>query len=204
MRYLIPFCTLQKGIRYLLDLNPKQKGQITLSNNVTSVFACALHETSLYLSLKIKEKLWKYRKKMFLSGLELRLQNCLRNLRIACKAVQVAMPLGQLKLEKLNLFTIYEPFTHQWLRPIQSYHFQSNLIWCDGTCKLVPVLRLGMIVAEKVSDTCRYSWSWKRRVRTGGWAAGEEEPTWRARHHTSSRSLSQAGTQSGFFAIYIR
>jgi hypothetical protein len=36
---------------------------------------------------------------MYLCGLELRLQYCLRNLRIACKAVQVAMPLGHLKLE---------------------------------------------------------------------------------------------------------
>jgi hypothetical protein len=34
-----------------------------------------------------------------LSGLELRLQYCLRNLRIACKAVQVAIPLGQHKIE---------------------------------------------------------------------------------------------------------
>jgi hypothetical protein len=36
---------------------------------------------------------------MYLCGLELRLQYCLRNLRIACKGVQVAIPLGQLKLE---------------------------------------------------------------------------------------------------------
>jgi hypothetical protein len=36
---------------------------------------------------------------MYLSGSELRLQYCLRNLRIACKAVLVAIPLGQLKLE---------------------------------------------------------------------------------------------------------
>jgi hypothetical protein len=97
MRYLIAFCTLQKGIWYLLDL--KQKGARTLSNNVTSVFACALHETILYLSLKKEEKFWKYRKKMYLSGLELQLQYCLRNLRMECKAVQVEIPLGQQKLE---------------------------------------------------------------------------------------------------------
>jgi hypothetical protein len=36
---------------------------------------------------------------MYVSGSELRLQYCLRNLRIACKAVQVAIPLGQHKLE---------------------------------------------------------------------------------------------------------
>jgi hypothetical protein len=58
---------------------------------------------------------------MYLSGLELRLQYCLRNLRIASKAVQVAIPLGQFKSEKKmqatfkNLFTIYEPYTHQGL-----------------------------------------------------------------------------------------
>jgi hypothetical protein len=34
-----------------------------------------------------------------LSGLELRLQYCLRNLRIACEAVQVAIALGQFKSE---------------------------------------------------------------------------------------------------------
>jgi hypothetical protein len=48
-------CTLQKGIRDILDL--KQKGQITLSNNATSV----LHETILYLSLK-KRKILKIQK----------------------------------------------------------------------------------------------------------------------------------------------
>jgi hypothetical protein len=60
MRYLIPFCTLQKGIRYLLDLN--KRGQVTLSNNVTSVFGCALHETIPYLSLKIEENILKMQK----------------------------------------------------------------------------------------------------------------------------------------------
>jgi hypothetical protein len=41
-----------------------------------------------------------YNNKMYLSELELRLQYCLRNLRIECKAVQVAIPLGELKLKK--------------------------------------------------------------------------------------------------------
>jgi hypothetical protein len=36
---------------------------------------------------------------MYMSGLELRLQYCLWNLRIACKAVLVAIALGQHKLE---------------------------------------------------------------------------------------------------------
>jgi hypothetical protein len=53
-----------------------------------------------------------------------RLQYCLRNLRIACKAVQVAIPLGELgeikKKKKIeatlkNLFTIHDPYTHQGL-----------------------------------------------------------------------------------------
>jgi hypothetical protein len=35
---------LQKGIRYLSDLKQK-RGQVTLSNNVISVFACALHDS---------------------------------------------------------------------------------------------------------------------------------------------------------------
>jgi hypothetical protein len=38
-----------------------------------------------------------------LYGSELRLQYCQRNLRIACKAAQVAIPLGEVKLyEKLK------------------------------------------------------------------------------------------------------
>jgi hypothetical protein len=36
---------------------------------------------------------------VYLPELEPRLQYCLGNLRIACKAVQVAIPLGELKLK---------------------------------------------------------------------------------------------------------
>jgi hypothetical protein len=43
-----------------------------------------------------------YNNKVYLSELEPRLQYCLRNLRIACKAVQVAIPLGELKLKLKN------------------------------------------------------------------------------------------------------
>jgi hypothetical protein len=43
-----------------------------------------------------------YNKKVYLSELEPRLQYCLRNLRTACKAVQVAIPLGELKLKEKN------------------------------------------------------------------------------------------------------
>ena len=39
---------------------------------------------------------------MYLPELEPRLQYCLRNLRIACKAVQVAIPLRELKLKLKN------------------------------------------------------------------------------------------------------
>jgi hypothetical protein len=43
--------------RNLIPIRPETKGgQETLSKNVTSVFACALHETILYLSLKREEK----------------------------------------------------------------------------------------------------------------------------------------------------
>jgi hypothetical protein len=73
------------------------------------------------ISLKTEEKFRKCNKKVNLSGSELRLQCCRRNLRIACKAVQVAIPLGELKLKfKMeatfkNLFTICELYTHQGL-----------------------------------------------------------------------------------------
>jgi hypothetical protein len=77
---------------------------------------------------------------MYLSGLELRLQHCLWNLGIACKAVQVVIPLGQLKLEQKNAGNISKSFyylqTFYPPRPIQPYHFQPNLIWRDGTFKI--------------------------------------------------------------------
>jgi hypothetical protein len=56
-RYLIPFCILQKGIRYLLD--QKKRGQVTLSNKVTRGFSFA-YKPILYherRSLKNEEKL---------------------------------------------------------------------------------------------------------------------------------------------------
>jgi hypothetical protein len=85
-----------------------------------------------------RRKMMKMQKESYssLSGSDLRLQCCLRNLRIACKAVQVAIPLGELELKQknrgnilTNLFIICEPYTHQ----VQLYDFQSNLILCDGT-----------------------------------------------------------------------
>jgi hypothetical protein len=63
-----------------------------------------------------------YNNKVYLPELETRLQYCLRNLRIACKAVQVTIPLGELKNKNKktestfkNLFTIQDPYTHQGL-----------------------------------------------------------------------------------------
>jgi hypothetical protein len=76
---------------------------------------------------------------VYLSELEPRLQYCLRNLRIACKAVQIAIPLGELKLKLKNGGNIsksfYRPRSLYSSRPIQPYHFKLNLIWCDGTFK---------------------------------------------------------------------
>jgi hypothetical protein len=43
-----------------------------------------------------------YNNKVYLSELDPRKQYCLRNLRIACKAMQVAIPLGELKLKLKN------------------------------------------------------------------------------------------------------
>jgi hypothetical protein len=50
---------------------------------------------------------------MYFSGLELWLEYCLRHLQIACKAVQVAIPLGQHKLQNKKMqatFKIFLPF----------------------------------------------------------------------------------------------
>jgi hypothetical protein len=71
---------------------------------------------------------------VYLSKLELQLQCCLQNLRIACKAVQVAIPLGELKLQIKNggniknLFTIYESYDHQRACPTIPLSGQSNLV----------------------------------------------------------------------------
>jgi hypothetical protein len=49
---------LHTAKRNPIPFRPETKGggQVTLSNNVTSVIACALHVTILYLSLKINKK----------------------------------------------------------------------------------------------------------------------------------------------------
>ncbi len=59
-----------------------------------------------------------------------RLKFCLRNLRIACKAVQLAIPLRELKTLK-NRGNIYHLRTSYSRRPVKIYEFQPNLIWCD-------------------------------------------------------------------------
>jgi hypothetical protein len=41
----------------------------------------------------------KIKKKVYLSKVERRIQYCLRNRQLACKAVQVVIPLGELKLK---------------------------------------------------------------------------------------------------------
>ncbi len=48
MRYLIPFCKLQKGIWYLIELDQRGASNPFKKCN-TSVCMCLLHETVLYL-----------------------------------------------------------------------------------------------------------------------------------------------------------
>jgi hypothetical protein len=48
---------------------------------------------------------------VYLPELEPQLQDCLRNLRIACKAVQVAIPLGELKLKIKKIEAIAADFS---------------------------------------------------------------------------------------------
>ncbi len=58
------------------------------------------------LPLRISEngrKIRKYNNTVYLSELDRSLQYCLRNLGIACKAVQVAMPLGELEKNGGNI-----------------------------------------------------------------------------------------------------
>jgi hypothetical protein len=55
--------------------------------------------TSKNLSVNRKKIQKMYDNKVYLPELEPRLQYCLRNLRIACKRVQVAIPLRELKLK---------------------------------------------------------------------------------------------------------
>jgi hypothetical protein len=66
---------------------------------------CLLHETILNLQeslWKQKKKFRKYNNKMYKSDLERRLQYCLRNPQIACKAVHVVMYTVQYPWENLN------------------------------------------------------------------------------------------------------
>ncbi len=74
------------------------------------MFVCACHMKQSSTSENLSENRIKYNNKGYLSELEHRLQYCLRNLRIACKAVQVAIPLRELKLEATfkSLFTTDE------------------------------------------------------------------------------------------------
>jgi hypothetical protein len=91
------------------------------------------------LSLKTEEKFRKCKKKKNLSVSKLRLQYCLRNLRIACKAVHVVIPLGYLNLKLIIGGNIKKSFYHlrnlYSPRLVQSYHYEPNLIWCEGTFK---------------------------------------------------------------------
>ncbi len=65
---------------------------------------------------------------------------CMRNLRIACNTDHFSnIPLGELNSEKNKMeaslkFCLHLRFLYTW-RLIQLYHFQANLIWCDGTLK---------------------------------------------------------------------
>ncbi len=115
---------------------------MTLSNNVTLTFAraCYVKQSSTYrISLKTEEKFGKCNKKVYeyLSDLECRLQYCLWNLRIACKAVQVAIPLRELKLKFISGANIYKSFYHLRSlyspRTIQPHCCEPNLSWCNGT-----------------------------------------------------------------------
>jgi hypothetical protein len=63
---------------------------------------CLLHEktsTSKNLSGNRRKIQKIFNNKVYLPELEPRLQYCLRNLQTACKAVQVAIPLEELKLK---------------------------------------------------------------------------------------------------------
>jgi hypothetical protein len=95
--------------------------------------------TSKNLSVNRSKNQEKLNNSAYLPELEPRLQYCLRNLRIACKAVQVAIPLGELKLKEKkieatlkNLFTIYDPCTHQGL----SNHSTLSTILSGATVPL--------------------------------------------------------------------
>jgi hypothetical protein len=63
-----------------------------------------MKQTSIFKTLSEKRRKVKniYNNKVYVSELEPRLQYCLRNLQIACKAVQIAIPLGELKLKLKN------------------------------------------------------------------------------------------------------
>jgi hypothetical protein len=66
------------------------------------------------------------------------MQICQRNPRIACSTDHVSnIPLRELNLNLKNEDDIYKSAYHPRSiyssRPTQLYHFQADLIWCDGT-----------------------------------------------------------------------
>jgi hypothetical protein len=73
--------------------------------------------------------------------IEHRMQICQRNPRVACSADHISnIPLRELNLSLKNRDDIKKYVSHPRYmyasRPIRPYHFQADLIWCDGTFKL--------------------------------------------------------------------
>ncbi len=172
-----PFANCKKEFNTFWSWNKRRK--VTLSNQFLYLHVTWNNSIPFRISLKTEEKFWKCNNEVNLSESELRLQCCRRNLRIARKAVQVAIPLGELKSKLKNggsikkNFTICDPLYSP--RPVQPYHFQPNLIWCDGTFKLCYIKQL--ILADrqnwKPPRTVPFWWS-PREV----WACTPWRPRW--------------------------
>ncbi len=96
------------------------------------------------LPLKKEEKFRKQHNKMYLSELERRLQCCLRNLPIACKAVQVAKPPREIKKKKMEAICL--PSTILMVtKAYLSQHFKPNQIWYDGTLYYNDIEKCGIL-----------------------------------------------------------
>ncbi len=119
MRYLIPFCTLQKGIGCLLDL--KQKGASNPFKKCNTC-VCVTWNSSLPLS-ENRRKILQIQKENVLVWIrsELRLQYCLRK---PCKLQyrwDDINPNKKMYATFKNLLTIYEPYTHQGLSNLTTF-----------------------------------------------------------------------------------
>jgi hypothetical protein len=127
-RYQIPFWNLQKGIRYRMQnpKNPRKSKSIACGSRIPS---CSLQK-GLWLPLEQLQKVIKYPLEQIAGGI------------CELHATPIMLAIYRLedlikKLKNTGKFLNYvypRRFLYPW-GPFEPYHFQADLIWCNGTFK---------------------------------------------------------------------